>query len=140
MLGLGLASAGAVVATGALGPLSQLAPTVAGASTPKVPTLPTWQSLVGQQITVTEPNGHRQQLVLRTARALREDPLLRGTGYALTFRGARHPVLPHATSTLSHPAIGQFRSSLFPICKPGSHQSYQLVVDERRPTSSLWRS
>jgi hypothetical protein len=137
LLGLGLAAAGGAVLAG---PLGLLDPALACATTTKaVPTLAQWQSLVGSTVTVTTAAGYRAQLRLQSAEALRHDPFLKGSGYSLHFHGARNPVLPSTLSVLTHPSIGQFSAVLFPICMPARHQSYQLIVDERRPSGASRR-
>ncbi len=137
VLSLGFLTAGAAVLAG---PLSQLAPTAAAAATKaSAPTLEQWQALIGSSVVVTTTEGHRASLLLRSATALEKDSLLKGHGYVLIFRGARHPVLPTRQAVLSHPSIGRFRALLLPVSKPSAHQSYQLIVDRRRPVGSSWR-
>jgi hypothetical protein len=148
-LGLGIAAA-CGVALG--GPLDVLGATTAGAAVPRraptraptlaptrAPTLNTWRPLVGSKIAVSTSQGRRAELVLRSAQALRHDPHLTGDGYLLLFRGARRPMLPSGASVLRHHSFGEFKALLLPIEKPAKHQTYQLIVDRRRPVRAVRR-
>ena len=144
-LGIGIAAACGVV----LGePLDLLGAATAGAALPSrvaprvpthVPTLGTWRSLVGSKIGVSTAHGHRAELVLRSAQALQHDPRLTGDGYILLFRGSRRPVLPSSSSVLRHHSFGEFKASLLPVEKPAKHQTYQLIMDRRRPVRAVRR-
>ena len=136
LIGWGLATLGGTVAAGAIGLPGSV--TAAGAATTS-PSLATWKSLVGKKVTVTTRAGRRSSLVVRSASALRRDPLLEGSGYVVRFRGVRRPVLPQARSVLSSPSFGRFAVVLLPINKPTDRQSYQLIVDQRRPVRTSWR-
>jgi hypothetical protein len=137
-LGLGLAMVGAGAVSG---PLWIFAP-AADAATPasSVPAelfdLAAWEPLVGSMLRVTTPSGHVVRLRLHAAEALPPDRSLAGDGYRLALRGVKDPVLADGMSVLHHPSLGPFSTTLLPINQPLHHQSYQLIVDRRRPVSS----
>ena len=106
--------------------------------TPPSMTLARWQALVGQSFRVTGRGWHHS-VVLRSAAALRPDSLLAGDGYILLFRGARHDAVPAATCVVRHGAIGAFSAALLPVDQPTANQSYQLIVDRRRPVAPIRR-
>jgi hypothetical protein len=138
-LGLGLAAAG-VSAVG--GSLRLLAPAADAATLPGswVPSgsfdLAAWEPLVGSMLGVTASSGHGARLRLHAAEALPADRLLVGDGYRLTLWGVKDPVLPDGVSVLHHPSVGAFPATLLAINQPVQHQSYQLIVDRRRPVAS----
>ena len=142
LMAAGLAAAGGAVVAG---PLQSLGAMTAGATTadagtvgePTV-TLTRWQALVGQSFHVTGHGSHHS-VALRSAEALRPDPLLAGDGYILLFRGARHDAVPDATCVVRHTAIGAFPAALLPVDQPTATQSYQLIVDRRRPVLTTRR-
>ena len=135
----GLAAAGGAVVAG---PLQSLAAMTAGATTSGAGTVPSmtlpsvtlarWQALVGQSFRVTG-HGWHHAVTLRSAEALRPDALLAGDGYILLFRGTRHDAVPDVTCVVRHGAIGAFPAALLPVDQPTATQSYQLIVDRRRP-------
>jgi hypothetical protein len=94
---------------------------------------------MGKYVTATATSGQRLSLKVVGANALAPDPLLTGDGYTVLLHGPRRPVLPSASTVLSQATLGRFNAHLFPVDRPASTQTYQLIVDRRQPVAEFRR-